>query len=338
MQVLPQLASRSYETRLMAAAALAHISRAVGVWDPSGTAPALHELDLDVKPSLPASATLMLSAFSLSKILREGVLLLSSSGAEYARLSNLSSEELASAQKEALAKLGLGGDVGGEIGIDMGAELAAGVDGGEDVKPSLPLDGALPKRELDLPPTLDSEKVSLKILPPPPLASTSTLTPVPATPVDEDDPYSGLSAREKNKLKRKRKSEAKSGIPSSTSFSSGASRPFSAPPALKEEGQGDTKKSKANTGKAKGKSVALEVPDTPTTGTGLDGETVVVDPGAKAREREEARGGGEVQVDLSVKERPELEVREGEWPWRGTVEKLSVGLLSCVPRDWSGQR
>lgn len=57
----------------------------------------------------------------------------------------------------------------------------------------------------------------------------------------------------------------------------------------------------------------------------VKGEVVVIDPGEKARERE--REGGEVTV-VEAKERADMEVRAGEWPWRGTVERLAVGLHS----------
>ena len=144
LQVLPHLRSRAFETRQAAAAALSHISRAVGVWDPSSTAPSSTD-DAAPPPASSESASLDLTTFNLRKILAEGSLLLSSSGTEYAKLSNLSAEELARAQQDALKKLGLGmGAAGGgtedELGLDMGAELAAGAQPLESVPPleSLP--------------------------------------------------------------------------------------------------------------------------------------------------------------------------------------------------------
>lgn len=270
-------------------------------------------------------------------MLSEGALLLSSSGNEYAQLSNLSAEELAKAQKDALGKLGLGFGDGAEndIGVDVGAELAAGQAGAATAaKPEPPTARpVLPPPRFALPPpkfknegsdasafrslaghptpspAASTSALPLPPPPPPPAAASASASPAPPS-AEEDDPYAGLSARERNKLKRKRKSEAKSGGPVAPLAPAAKVRVVEAP---KETNGAATPSSKAV-------AVKKEEPDAPA------GEVVVVDPGAKARERE--RQGGEVQVDLAAKDRAELEVKDGEWPWRGTVDRLAVALLS----------
>ena len=347
-QVLPHLQSRSFETRQAAAAALAAISRAVGIWDPTDFSLASDPTAEDSKPILPnpEQQLLDLDTFNLAKVLADGTLLLSSSGDEYARLNNLSAEELARAQKDALGKLGLGigagsAGVADEIGIDMEAELASGVDQGivADVKPAGIHALPPPKFKADLsqslgkfdfpsttaPSSTKSTTTKIKI-PVPPIASTS-MSASPSTsapPLDgEEALFAGMSARERNKLKRKRKSEAKSGAPMGMSSAGSSSKvrvveaPDAAPIPI----------SKAKVAKGKGKKEVKYADDEEeSVGVGLAGEAVVIDPGAKARERE----GGEVAIDTAAETRSEFEVREGEWPWRGTVERLSVGLLSYV--------
>lgn len=332
-QVLPHLQSRSFETRSAAASALADISRAVGIWDPTSTAPSKTIDDAagaQVAVSEEQPGQLSLADFDVAKVLAEGALLLSSSGTEYGKLSNLSAEELAKAQQDALSKLGLGFGpaADSDIGVDVGAELAAGVED-PDVKikaePEVSTSIASPlTQRLPLPPpkfkndSAGSLKTTMGSISPQqhigsstpgPSSTSKSVSPAPiaapakpaSSSVEESDPYAGLSAREKNKLKRQRKNEA-----------TGGSTVTAPPPAKKRavEPPNDS-----------GSSTPVAGPSASST----QGEVVVIDPGAKARERE----GGEVQVDLqAAQERAQMEVKAGEWPWRGTVERLALSLLS----------
>jgi TATA-binding protein-associated factor len=307
------LHSRSFETRQAAASALSQISQAVGIWDPSITAPSSSDESSPAFSTEPVAGAFSLANFDVRTILKEGSLLLSSSGNEYAKLANLSAEELAQAQKDALGKLGLGmGAAGGgtedELGLDMGAELAAGVQttGGE---PST--SGGLPPpkfKQESSPgslPTILSRSISTA--PTSVKVEESTPVVVEATTSTSDDPYEGLSARERNKMKRKRKTDAKSGSSTSNAFSAPAPK---------------VRVVEAPAGKGKAVAItAVDSSDSPA--VGLSGQAVVIDPGAKARE------GGEVKVvEADGKDRADMEVKEGEWPWRGTVDRLTVGLLS----------
>lgn len=340
--MLPHLNSRSFETRQAAASALAHISRAVGIWDPSGTstssASASEELETIARPL----NSLSLDKFDLAAILRDGTLLLSSSGNEYAFASHLSAEELVQAQKDALSKLGVGVGLGvandgtteDDLGIDVRAELAgAATQSSSRLPPPKFKPDPLGASSLFTAPNLVDSfswaksptrsafvttpvsplvKLPLPLPLPPPIAPSlpipTLVAPAPAeTPeVDED---AGLSARERNRLKRRRKSEAKSG--SSMSGPSTKVRIIDGPTAAvpRRVSAADAPPSASQPGGSS--SSAL----------GVIGETVVIDPGAKAR-----IAGGMIEVETTAKK--SLEVIEGEWPWKGTVERLAINLVS----------
>ncbi|GAA6002172.1 hypothetical protein JCM10207_003108 [Rhodosporidiobolus poonsookiae] len=323
-RVLPHLQSRSSDTRQAAAAALGFISRAVGIWDPSLTAPSAASAEEGLNGGEKPADTLALHNFDLSRLLAEGTLLLASSGKEYAKLSQLSAEELAQAQKNALKNLGLGlGGGADDIGVDVGAELAAGAAGDaappaapaapfvEPPRPALPPPRFKPGGA-PLPSTSASASASPSPGPPPPPAEAPpppAAAPPPAAPAEEEDPYAGLSARERNKLKRKRKAEGKAGVAPSPAPVPAAKKARTAEPAATSPVPPST---------AAGENAAAGSSAPP------DG-AVVVDPAAKAKERE--RLGGEIQAKEAA-ERAEFEVKAGEWPWRATVERLAVGLLA----------
>lgn len=346
------------DTRHAAAAALSHISRAVGVWDPSSTSPSSSSSDnpLDALAYTPNSSTPVpdLQSLDVQRLLAEGTLLLASSGNEYAKLAaSLTAEELANAQKDALTNLGLGSGAGADdLGVDFGAELAAGAGGAPApavaaTPVALPPPRFAPSAAGSLPPpkfkaessdTASAPTLSTSDAPPPPVASTSTLPrppppPLPAPSAEPEDPYAGLSAREKNKLKRKRKSEAKGGVVAAAAPPAKV-RVFETPPVPATSSPTTSASVMPGT-----QAVAVKAeegegikPDLPLATTTGGGEVVVIDPGAKAREREAqlaAQQGGEVQVaDAAARERESMEVKVGEWPWRTTVDRLSEGLLA----------
>ncbi|GAA6037551.1 hypothetical protein NBRC10512_002557 [Rhodotorula toruloides] len=351
-RVLPFLQAKSMDTRQAAAAALGFISRAVGIWDPSSTAPSSSSADVAPPTSDTLSSAMSLSDFDLARVLTDGQLLLGSSGKEYGKLSQLTADELAKAQKDALKNLGLGfGDGADDIGVDVGAELAAGAETNhaapsassvastsatfvEPPRPALPPPrfkaggaGALPPPRFKpggdgtpLGNLADTKSPSPAYTPGPvPIPSPAPSTPAPAptsaapppppaAAEPEADPYVGLSARERNKLKRKRKAEEKAGI-----------APSAAPvPAAKKAKTADPTPSPAPVAGPSG-SPAIKQED------GTEDSKVIIDPAAKAKERE--RLGGEIQAKEAA-DRAEMEVEVGEWPWRGAVERLAVGLLA----------
>lgn len=315
------------ETRQAAASALGFISRAAGVWDPTRTESSeTAALDGANETAANGIAPMSLHDFDVARVLRDGQLLLASSGKEYGKLSQMSAAELEQAHKDVMKNLGLGMGAGmDDIGVDVSAELAS--DGpvapaSDPSRPALPPprfkpgsalgsasgDSKAPEAATKAPPAVAAASASSSTV-----SSPAAAAPEPASPAAEADPYAGLSARERNKLKRKRKAEGKAGV---------APIPIPQPAAKKA------------------KVAAAPVPESPqeplvSTSTtsangvkqeGVEEETkIVIDPAAKAKERE--RLGGEIQAKAEA-EQAQTEVKAGEWPWRAVVERLSVGLLA----------
>lgn len=159
-----------------------------------------------------------------------------------------------------------------------------------------------------------STKATSSISPVPTSLPTPSVTPVSAVAVED----TALSARERNKLKRKLKSEGKNGVPSPS---------IVLPPPAKKvkslESETPTPSISTTTSLA-----TTPIPESKVESkdseslTGVGGEMVIIDPGAKARE------GGEVKVEEGQDKKKDMEVDVGEWPWKKTVEKLAIGLLS----------
>jgi TATA-binding protein-associated factor len=199
--VLPHLRSKSWDCRSAAAQAIESICRSVGIWDPiilalpgDGDAPAVKSEETDTT----AVSSLALDGFNLSKVVSEGTLLLGTSAADYAKAS-FGAEGLERAKKEVAARLGLG--VGEDLGLDVAQELGEAEHVGKDGE------ATVTKMEVDVAhtTTVTSDATSATSTPGP-------LSPAaPLTPADEDIDMSGLSARERNVLKRKRKAEGKPG-------------------------------------------------------------------------------------------------------------------------------
>jgi TATA-binding protein-associated factor len=132
-------------------------------------------------------------SFDLPSLLSHGKLLLASEGKEYAAPSHPA--DLARARKDAMSRLGLDflQDVGGGDDMDWERELAAG-----ETKSEATSEPARPSPTPPAPTPAPAPAPTVASAP----APTQTPAPAPA-PVQED--LSGLSARERNRLKRKRK-------------------------------------------------------------------------------------------------------------------------------------
>lgn len=199
VKVLPYTRSKVWETRIAAALAIECIVKAVGIWEPPDS------LGLDPEPStlknnssdgVVEETSHPLTTFDLTYILFEGTKLLASSGNEYARGEKASS----SARSDVVKSLGLSlpgaGDT--ELGIDVEKELQDGEnDQGHESK-------------------VADVKGKGRMMP--------------STASTEEDEYKGLSARERNALKRKRKqSGGGSGAGSSTHSSPAPSSALGTP-------------------------------------------------------------------------------------------------------------
>lgn len=322
--MLPHLESKSFETRQAAAAALTHISRAVGIWDP-----ALAVGGGESAPSVTAPAGLLaLESLDVSRVLAHGTLLLGSSGNEYVSATHLSAEEIAQAHKDTLGRLGLGG-VGSstdELGLDMAAELASSSQPVRPKKRSLPPPHFKPTLAgssslLTSPNLVDSFSWSVNSKPGLTSEPAPESPPLPVVVLEEEEAPppeedATLSARERNRLKRRRKSEAKGGGPA----------PSPAPPAAKVRViQEEAPATPTESLQVESDSLrVITVAGPSSSNLGATGDKVTIDPGAKTRAL-----GGAIPVE-DVTRLQALEVHPGEWPWKTAVERLAAGLLSYV--------
>lgn len=188
IQILPYLHSKSHDTRSAATNALSQIFSSIPVWEPSGC-PDIHMKSADDPPVMPGFPN-----FSVKDLMDRGTRLLASSGKEFVKPSAIlaNSSEVNKARKEAMGRLGLDflDGLGGDE-MDWEKELAP------EVEPEIEAENGL-KVEEDA------------ILSPPAVSPTdrsNSSTPIPSLPVPElsEEDLSGLSARERNRLKRKRK-------------------------------------------------------------------------------------------------------------------------------------
>jgi TATA-binding protein-associated factor len=149
-------------------------------------------------------------AFSVQELMQKGVLLLASSGKEFAKPTGIlaNSAEVKRARKEAMGRLGLDflDSVGAAEDMDIDKELAIDAEG----EVTSEADAQPKKEEPSLSETPMDVDLSIKKERSPPARSQSSTpaapSPItPVTPAAEADDLSGLSARERNRLKRKRK-------------------------------------------------------------------------------------------------------------------------------------
>jgi TATA-binding protein-associated factor len=188
IQILPYLHSKSHETRSAAANALSQIFSSIPVWEPSGSTD-VHMKSLDDPPVIPKFPN-----FSVKDLMERGTRLLASSGKEFVKPSAIlaNSSEVKKARKEAMSRLGLDflDGLGGDE-MDWEKELAP------EVEPETEAENGV-KIEEDT--TLSPPAVS-------PTDRSNSSTPIPSVAIPEpsEEDLSGLSARERNRLKRKRK-------------------------------------------------------------------------------------------------------------------------------------
>ena len=242
-QILPFLHSKSFETRTAATSALSHICQMTPAWTPQ-TSPAA---SLTASPPTPAPE---FPTFDVAQMLKTGTLLLASSGKEYELSSFSSSNDVARAQKEVMSRLGLGfmDGVGGDtdMDLDLGKELTltpqpmdldsdetkapphhplspSPADGGDTSSASSPAGGTIDLHPIPAPSkSIKRERVKSEA------AEDNMSVDIPS------DGGAGLSARERNRLKRKLKTGNSAFVaPSPTtarpSFAAGSSNKCAVP-------------------------------------------------------------------------------------------------------------
>ncbi|KIJ63251.1 hypothetical protein HYDPIDRAFT_113216 [Hydnomerulius pinastri MD-312] len=307
-RILPFLHSKSHDTRSAASNALSQIFTLVPVWRPQVE---------DVKPPPDFStAPPEFPAFSVQELMQKGVLLLASSGKEFSKPSGIlaNSAEVKRARKEAMGRLGLDflDSVGAADDMDLDKELAieAEVDGASepDTQPKKE-EAASSESPMDVEFNIKKERS-----PPPRSLSSTPAVPspiTPATPADGEG-LNGLSARERNRLKRKRK-------PGNSAFVAAP------PPAPSNTGSRYSTAAAGPSNKARLLSAdAQEAPrsrlDSPNPSVkGPAAEKVVIDP----------TKGGAVSPK-SAQQSNALDVPAGSWIWGGIVGLLEVDLFSST--------
>lgn len=181
--------------------ALSQIFSLVPLWQPTQN----RDVESPEEPfgALPAPD---FPSFSVQELVQNGTLLLASSGTEFLKPTGIlpSSTEVKKARKEAMGRLGLDflDSVGGADEMDLEKELAA-----DDVDIDMENCGksdeeVSPISSMDVDSVKKERSPSLR-----PMSATPAVTPPPSTssgPSAEVD-LVGLSARERNRLKRKRK-------------------------------------------------------------------------------------------------------------------------------------
>ncbi|KAG8217266.1 hypothetical protein J3R82DRAFT_5359 [Butyriboletus roseoflavus] len=306
-RILPFLHSKSHETRSAASNALSQIFALVPVWHPQS-------LDIDPPDDFPITPPES-PPFSVQELMQKGVLLLASSGKEFAKPAGILANpaEVKRARKEAMGRLGLdfldsfGGaddmDIDKELAIEAEADATSETD--VQIKREDPMSSVSPM-EVDF--NLRKERS-------PPARSHSSTPAVPspvtpAPPAADPDDLSGLSARERNRLKRKRKVGSSAFVaapppPPSTAgsrYNTTAAGPSNKARLLSAEAQ-DPPKSR------------LDSPNPPIKPSPLD--KVVIDPSK----------GGAVSPK-SPQHSNALEVPQGSWVWGGIASLLEVDLFS----------
>ncbi|KAL4065257.1 hypothetical protein J3A83DRAFT_4375778 [Scleroderma citrinum] len=305
-RILPYLRSKSHDTRSAASNALSQIFSSVPVW---------RSPDEDIKPppDFP-TAPPDFPTFSVQELMHKGVLLLASSGKEFSKPTGLLANpaEVKRARKEAMGRLGLDflDSVGATDDMDLDKELVA------EVESDAPGDFEAGPKQEETPVTespMDAEFTSKDPSPPARSQSSTPVVPSPITPSTpaEGSDLNGLSARERNRLKRKRKAGNSAFVPAPPPPPPSAGTRYTAAPAgpsskvrlLSAEAQ-DTPKSR------------LDGPDPATKGPP---EKVIVDPSK----------GGAVSPK-SAQQSHALDVTPGYWIWGGLVSVLEVDIFSSM--------
>ncbi|KAJ2931331.1 hypothetical protein H1R20_g5658, partial [Candolleomyces eurysporus] len=307
-RIIPFLHSKSFDTRTAASVALSHIFSLSPVWQPldgeySKTPP---DVLCESVPEYPK--------FSLRELLTQGKLLLASSGKEFIKPAGIlsSSAEVKKARKEAMSRLGLDflDDVADDMDLDK--ELAEDMVVDEEAPvPPTSGDVANSLSEMDIgtpgPEQPSSKESSVPIHDDAPMAP----SPTSSTPTAAPEPdLSGLSARERNRLKRKRK-------PGNTAFVA-APPPQSAGAKYATAPTGPSNKARLIAAEDKTASSSRINSPAPVD-SGKAAERVVIDPSK----------GGAVSPK-SAKQSKALEVEDGCWIWDGVVKVLEVDLLSAA--------
>ncbi|EPQ58588.1 SNF2 chromatin remodeling protein [Gloeophyllum trabeum ATCC 11539] len=318
-RILPYLHSKSHDTRTAASVALSHIFSLVPLWQPSppdqdgkdGAAPAQDGETVLKPPDFPL--------FSVQELMQRGTLLLASSGKEFTKPTGIlaNTAEVKKARKEAMSRLGLDflDSVGGGEDMDLDKELAAEesemeVDGGggggikdEDEGPKC----ALPPPVVETPDVKMKEEAT-------PSSRPGSATPGPSTQASmsaAEEDLSGLSARERNRLKRKRKPGNAAFVAAPPPPTQGSGSKYNATPAGGQSNKARLVAAEENNARS---TSGVTSPRSPSDEAA---DKVVIDP---------TKGGA--VMPKATQQSNALDVQPGCWIWDGVVKVLEIDLFS----------
>ncbi|TDL27615.1 SNF2 chromatin remodeling protein [Rickenella mellea] len=300
-RVLPYLHSRSHETRVAASVALSQICSLVPLWEPP-------LIDDDTAPTTPIPAP-EFPAFSIKQLMENGTLLLASSGKEFTKPNGIftSAAEVQKARKAAMGRLGLDFLDNVTEGDDMDWEKELAAADQDASTPDTKADDTLKQEAEEI--KVDSPTESPAVVK---KESTPSDRQQSVTPAAADNDMSGLSARERNRLKRKRK-------PGNTAFVAAPPPPqnSNAKYAATPSGPSNSKArvvASENTSQSRSEDCKSNAnTETP--------ERVIIDP---------SKGGAVDPKATAAQQSKALEVQPGHWVWDGVVRLLEVDLFSAA--------
>ncbi|TFK45985.1 SNF2 chromatin remodeling protein [Heliocybe sulcata] len=319
-RILPYLHSKSHDTRTAASVALSHIFALVPLWQPLQPG-----VDGDAGSDSAAQVTSSITSpefpiFSVQELMQRGTLLLSSSGKEFTKPTGIlaSSAEVKRARKEAMSRLGLDflDSVGDGEDMDLDKELAAD----DEAESHNNGDAKIEQKDTDtmLTPTIsDAPEVTMKddSLSPTPSRPASATPGSPQASASQagpaEDDLSGLSARERNRLKRKRKPGNSAFVAAPPPPAQGSGSKYNATPA---GGQSNKARLVSADDQAAQPKSRVKSPRSPVDEIS---EKVTIDP---------TKGGAVAPKAAQLSNA--LEVQSGTWIWDGVVKVLEVDLFS----------
>lgn len=215
--MLPYLHSRSHETRNAASVALSQICSLAPLWEPPEPDGNSITNEMQIQPEFPL--------FSIQQLMESNNRLLASSGKEFTKPTGIFQDaaEVRKARKAAMGRLGLDflESVGDGDEMDIEKELAADED--------IDIDAELKPGTTVKPEASNTIKIGSPVDPTHSFRAESVPDRNGSTPPAADDDLAGLSARERNRLKRKRKAGTSAFVAAPPSQSSNSK--FNAAPA-----------------------------------------------------------------------------------------------------------
>ncbi|KAL7752502.1 TATA-binding protein-associated factor mot1 [Sorochytrium milnesiophthora] len=222
-RVRPLLRSPSWDTRTAAGYALEAVAKNVPQWDPpdvplpsssSSAAAGRRSSDADIRAA-DADGLMRFATFDIIKVIKNGTPLLASSASDYDTIDlSADGDQLVNQRRALLKRLGMDADQGRDIVDD--ADLTGALHGRQRSQTSVPHVVTTQRPRLTTAPQLPLQvTAAAAAAATAATAATATAATATATALSaaDDAGLEGMSARERNRLKRKMKMAAKNGRP-----------------------------------------------------------------------------------------------------------------------------